>query len=153
MSFTCQHEKLSGMVWTATAQNRKQVVHTYRASYRSGWPRGFGELNPSPHSWIFTSVSVDSSPRSQSLLPLRSEFPITLHESVVQNLSRVMWCSTFKTGTARCSYAPLQKSCRNHRFYVSIEALAIRYGFHAGAKPFRYNVKIPKKQADKTCPI
>ena len=46
----------------------EQVVQTHRTSCdtscRIGWPRGFGELNPSPHSWIFTSVSADSSPRS-----------------------------------------------------------------------------------------
>ena len=28
----------------------EQVVHTHRTSYRSGWPGGFGELNPSLHS-------------------------------------------------------------------------------------------------------
>ena len=27
-----------------------QVVHTHRTSCRCGWPRGFGALNPSPHS-------------------------------------------------------------------------------------------------------
>ena len=31
---------------------------------RRGCPRGFAKLNPSPHSWIFTSISVDSSPHS-----------------------------------------------------------------------------------------
>ena len=30
----------------------EQVVHTHRTSYRSRLPRGFGELNPSPHSRI-----------------------------------------------------------------------------------------------------
>ena len=39
----------------------KQVVQMPRASCQSSWPSGFGQLNPSPHSWIFTSVSVDSS--------------------------------------------------------------------------------------------
>ena len=28
----------------------EQVVHTYRISYRSGWPGGFGELNASLYS-------------------------------------------------------------------------------------------------------
>ena len=37
----------------------KQVVHTHWTSCRSGWPSGFGELNPSP--------------RSYHSLPLRSE--------------------------------------------------------------------------------
>ena len=41
-----------------------QVVHTHQTSCRGGWPRGFGELNSSPHSWIFTPVSVGSSPHS-----------------------------------------------------------------------------------------
>ena len=35
-SFSCQHEKLSSTVRTAT-----QVVHTHRTSYRSGWPVAF----------------------------------------------------------------------------------------------------------------
>ena len=34
-----------------------QVVHTHRTSCRGGWPRGFGELNSSPHSYLFTSVT------------------------------------------------------------------------------------------------
>ena len=33
----------------------EQVVHTHRASCRSSWPRGLGALNPSPHSWPFSS--------------------------------------------------------------------------------------------------
>ena len=41
-----------------------QVVHTHRTSCGGGWPRGFGELNSSPHSWIFAPVSVGSSPHS-----------------------------------------------------------------------------------------
>ena len=42
----------------------EQVIHTYLISYGSDWPRRFGEQNPSPHSWIFNSVPVDSSPLS-----------------------------------------------------------------------------------------
>ena len=42
-----------------------QVVHTHLTWCRRGWPRGFGELNSSPHfCGIFTSASVGSSPRS-----------------------------------------------------------------------------------------
>ena len=40
-----------------------QVVHAHQTSRRLSWPRGFGALNSSPHSWIFTSGSVGSSPR------------------------------------------------------------------------------------------
>ena len=51
-------------MWYEQQRYRLEVVHTHQTSCRSGWPRRFGELNPSPHSSIFTSVSVDSSPRS-----------------------------------------------------------------------------------------
>ena len=34
------------------------VVQTHRTTSRSNWLRGFGVLNPSPHSWIFTSVKI-----------------------------------------------------------------------------------------------
>ena len=43
--------------WTSRSYTSKNVV----------WPRRFSALNPSPRSWIFTSVSDDSSPRSYSL--------------------------------------------------------------------------------------
>ena len=39
-----------------------QIAHTDQTSCRRGWPWGFGVLNSSPHSWIFTSVSVGTSP-------------------------------------------------------------------------------------------
>ena len=43
---------------------RQKLVHTHRTSCRHDWPRGFGALNSSLHSWIFTSVLVGSNPRS-----------------------------------------------------------------------------------------
>ena len=63
-SFSCRHETLSGMLWTATARNRnKSFTHIANrsTSCRGGWPRGFGALNPSPHYWILTTLSVFSS--------------------------------------------------------------------------------------------
>ena len=55
----------------SSSTEREQGVHTHRTSCRSGWPRGFGELNPSPlpnthfvlvgsspRSYLFTSVTV-----------------------------------------------------------------------------------------------
>ena len=42
---------------------RKSFTHI-ETSRRRGWPRGFGALNSSPHSRIFTFVSEGSSPRS-----------------------------------------------------------------------------------------
>ena len=52
--------KLFGIPLTAAAQNWNKLL-THRISCRRSWPRGVGELNPSPHSCIFTSVSMDSS--------------------------------------------------------------------------------------------
>ena len=66
--------------------------------------------------WIFTCVSVGSSYLSATyLLPLRSIFLFTLHQSVAQNLSD-MWRSTFEIGAA-------QKSRRNYSLHVWPEAL------------------------------
>ena len=40
----------------------EQVIHAHRTSCRSGWPRGFVELNPgSPHA-EYLAVSIRSSP-------------------------------------------------------------------------------------------
>ena len=46
----------------------EQVVHTHPTSCRNGWPKGFGALNPSLHSWIFTSTLADSRPRFRRML-------------------------------------------------------------------------------------
>ena len=78
----------------------KQVVHTHRTSCRSSWPRGFGKLNTSPRSWIFTSVSVDFSLSSYFSLPPRSEYLFTLRQTEAQNLSD-MWRSTLEIGAAQ----------------------------------------------------
>ena len=62
--FLCSEKKLC--IWDILRfhTEMEQVVRTHRTSRRSGLPRGVGELNPRPHSWIFTFVSVDSSLRS-----------------------------------------------------------------------------------------
>ena len=52
---------------TRCSMNRKDPERhksfTHRTSHRCGWPKGFGALNSSPHSRIFTSVSVSFRPR------------------------------------------------------------------------------------------
>ena len=42
----------------------KSFTHIEKRGWPRIWPRRFSALNPSPRSWIFTSVSVDSSPGS-----------------------------------------------------------------------------------------
>ena len=75
----------------------KQLVHTHRTSCRAGWPRGFGELNLSPHSKYFLPLMAPTSvsewiPVVAPIysLPLGSEYLFTLHQSVALNLSD-MW--------------------------------------------------------------
>ena len=63
-SCSCWHDKLSGISINSNGTELEQVVHTHRTSCRSSCPKGFGELNPSQQSWIFTSLSVDSNPYS-----------------------------------------------------------------------------------------
>ena len=53
----------------------EQVAQTQRTLCRSGWPRGFAELKPSPHSRIFTFVLVGSSPRSYLLTSVTVRIP------------------------------------------------------------------------------
>ena len=90
----------------------KQVVHTHRTSCRNGWPSGFGALNPSPHSLIFTSTLADSRPRSYSFT-----FPLVYHKQWNQNLFDMQRCS-FKIGAAP---------------FLCVNQRAIRCGFRTGA--------------------
>ena len=76
------------------------------ASYAGyGWPRGFGELNPNPHSWIFTR-----------LIPFQSSL-ILFHFRYGPNT-----CA--REVRARCSFALWQKSRRNHCSCVWKEAVS-----------------------------
>ena len=103
----------------------EQVVHTHRkscdTSCRIGWPRGFGELNPSPHSWIFTSVSADSSPRSYIFTFATVE---TCSHYTKLWLRAYPICNPPLQRSARRSFALLQKSRQNYRSYVWTGALS-----------------------------
>ena len=106
--FRCRHEELSNRVWTATIQNWNKSftnVVPERLAERVWWTKSQSSLA----SWVFTSVSVGSSPLSY-LFTFRSLF--TLHSSVAQSLSRDMGRSTFEIGAAQL--APLQKSRWNY---------------------------------------
>ena len=46
------------MRYSANSNGEAQVVHIHWKLFRRSWPRGFRALISSPHSWIFTSVSV-----------------------------------------------------------------------------------------------
>ena len=86
-----------------------QVVHTHRTWCRRAWPRGFGELNPSPHFWIFTFVSVGSSPRSYLFTSATGRI------GVWRKIHSI--CNAPRSRSARRSFAPSQKS-RRHTVFV-----------------------------------
>ena len=94
------------IAWTAKKQNcnllylNKSFTHIEHRAGAVG--RALSQSvsqSLSPHSGIFTSISVGSRPYSNYSLPLRSElFP--LRQSVAQNLFEV-WRFTFEAGEAQ----------------------------------------------------
>ena len=73
MHVSCRHA--SGIVWTATAQNwNKSFTHIELHAGAVG--REASEQNPSPQSWIITSVSGDSSPCSHFFTSATVRIPV-----------------------------------------------------------------------------
>ena len=54
----------------------EQVIHTHRTSCRSGWPRGFVELNPSTPHAEYLPVSIRSSPLSYLFTSATDRIPV-----------------------------------------------------------------------------
>ena len=112
-------------MWTATAQNwSKSVTHIERRAGAVG-PRGFGKLNPSPHSWIFTSVSGDSS--SRFYLFTSATVRIAVHSTPKCGTEPIRYVTLHfldGRGAARCSFTPLHKFRQNHRSHVWTEAVS-----------------------------
>ena len=103
--------ELSGIIWRNSNDRTgtKSFTHIEYRGRTVGGDRGFSELNPSPHVWLFTSVSVESSPRSYLC-------------TSVTDCTKV-WHKTYPMHdvplliSARYSFAPSQKSRRSHRNY------------------------------------
>ena len=55
------------LYWITFVPTQKAILYSVNSNGTAleqnwgGWPKSFSELNPSPHFWILTSVSVDSS--------------------------------------------------------------------------------------------
>ena len=77
------------------------ISNTYRTSCRHGWPRGFGVLNSSPHSSIFTSVSVGSWPRSYLFTSAMGRIGVHTAPKKTQTQLSDMWRSTFEINAAQ----------------------------------------------------
>ena len=67
---------------------------------RTDWPRGIGEHNSSPHYWILTSASVDSSPRTYPFTSATVRVSVYTPTKSGRNLSD-KWRSTFTNGPAQ----------------------------------------------------
>ena len=94
---------ISCLVWYEQQLDRLEVVHAHRTNHRTscraGWPRGFGELNPRPHSSMFT-MSQWIPVLTPTYSPLWYKYKFKLHQCVAQNLSD-MWLSTLEIGAAQ----------------------------------------------------
>ena len=89
----------------------EQVVHTHQTSCLTGWPRGFGELNPSLQSRI-TSVSLDSGPHSNLFTSATVRIPVHTAPKSRTELIRYVTLHFRNWRNA----AALR--CRSHRSYV-----------------------------------
>ena len=78
----CSHYSMNSI-----GPGRHKSFPHIETSRRRGLPRGFGALNSSPHSRIFTFVSEGSSPRSYLFISATGRIVFTLRQSVAQNLS------------------------------------------------------------------
>ena len=90
----------------------------FKGLSRSSWPWGFDVLDPSTS--IFTSVSVDSSPRSYLITSGRLCPNSFSHDTKVWHTTYPI-CDAPLFRSARRSFVPLQKSRRNHRSFVWTE--------------------------------
>ena len=110
-TFFADMESCSVQLYSMNGNNPQleQVVDTPRTSCRrDDWPRRSGKLNPNSHisEYFLPSqwVPVDT---PTHLLPLRSEYLYTLQRRVA--VSHPV-CDVSLSRSARCSFAPLQKS-------------------------------------------
>ena len=73
-------------------------------------------MNPSPHSWIFTSFSVDSCPYSYLCTSATVRIPVHAALKRGTEPQRYLICNAPLSWSARRSFSPKQKSRQNHRF-------------------------------------
>ena len=103
-SFTCRHEikAVRYIVRTVTTRDWNKLFTRLIEHHNEAFGRGvwcIGALNPSPHSWILTFVSEDSSPRFY--LFTSSTIRMAVHTAAPKCVSkpiRYIWRSTFVIG-------------------------------------------------------
>ena len=121
--------------------NDTEMAHTHTHTHIEHCARAVGlpAQNPNPHCQIFTSVSVDSSPRSTNSLPLRSEKMFTL---------RKVWHGTYPICDAPLSRSAWRNIARAvaeigpKSPFLCMNGSPKRYGFRAGAGGFPYSMNM-----------
>ena len=113
-----------------------QVFHTHRTSCRGGWPRGFGELNSSPHSWIFASVSVGSSPHSYLFTSVTGR--IGVHCTKVWHKTYLICDAPLSRSAGPAQLRPVTEIARPQPF-LCVNRRPFWHDFRGGAKSIQYS--------------
>ena len=107
----CSHYSVNGV-----GPGRHKSITHIETSRRRGWPGGFGALNSSPHSRIFTFVSEGSSPRSYFFIS--HDGPNNSSHCAIVWHKTYPTCDALLSRSAWGSFAPSQKSGRHDRSCV-----------------------------------
>ena len=121
----------------------EQVAQTQRTLCRSGWPRGFAELKPSPHSRIFTFVLVGSSPRSYLLTSVKVRIPAHTLDHTAPMCGTAPIQRVTLHFCDRREAASLRDRIRAEITYLCATRSTIQDGFRSGARAIWYSVNIP----------
>ena len=113
-----------------------QVFHTHRTSCRGGWPRGFGELNSSPHSWIFAPVSVGSSPHSYLFTSVTGR--IGVHCTKVWHKTYPICDAPLSRSAGPAQLRPVTEIALPQPF-LCVNRRSFWHDFRGGAKSIRYS--------------
>ena len=144
-------KKLSNVVWTTSGPGRHKSF-THMEHLGRGWPRGFGALISSPHSWIFTSVSVGSRSRSYLFTSVTGQIGVhTVPKYGAKPIRFVMLL--FRVGAAQLHFV---RETASQLSFLRVNRSPIRYDFRSGAcitieiskirKFSSYPTPLPKKK-------
>ena len=113
-----------------------QVVYTHRTSCGGGWPRGFGKLNSSPHSWIFALVSVGSSPHSYLFTSVTGR--IGVHCTKVWHKTYPICDAPLSRSAGPAQLRPVTEIALPQPF-LCVNRRPFWHDFRGGAKSIRYS--------------
>ena len=136
---SCRHKTLSSVVRTTTAYDMTGAshVHFHILNIVPGQlMREFWGLNPSPHSWIFTSFSVGFSPLSYIIHLCYGPNTCSCCTKVWHRTWSNKWTSTFEISAVElCSITEIMAKS----LLSCVKRSPTRYSFRAGARTIRYS--------------